>query len=161
MQGLPRRERPHLPRTGSSLIAVTPVPVRRACRTGPWPSDGKADRGSRRRRRAAEAPDGTLRCRRSSRPASVADPGSGHEPGNVTAEVGRLRFGPPGRGRTWLPGASAPCLGITLSDVEGQGERAHSRRSVRPRALRCSPDEARRSGRSGSEEQPTATPAHE
>jgi len=42
----------------------------------------------------------------------------------------------------------------------GQGERSPSRRSVRPRALRRSPDEARRSGRSGSGEQPTATPAH-
>jgi hypothetical protein len=49
-------------------------------------------------------------------------------PGNVTAEAGRLRFGPPGCGRTWLPGASAPCLGFTLSDVSEQGKRAHSRR---------------------------------
>lgn len=58
-------------------------------------------------------------------------PGSGHEPGNVTAEAGRLRFSPPGRGRTWLPGASAPCLDITLSDVVEQGKRAHSRRYER------------------------------
>ncbi len=48
-------------------------------------------------------------------------------PGNVTAEAGRLRFSPPGRGRTWLPGASAPNPGITLSDASEQGERAHSR----------------------------------
>jgi hypothetical protein len=45
--------------------------------------------------------------------------------------VGRLRFSSPGRGRTWLPGASAPCSGITLSDAGGQEERPQSRRSVR------------------------------
>jgi len=52
-------------------------------------------------------------------------------PGNVTAKAGRLRFSPPGRGRTWLPGASAPNPGITLSDASEQGERAHCRRYVR------------------------------
>jgi hypothetical protein len=30
----------------------------------------------------------------------------------------------------WLPAASAPCPGITLSDASEPGERAHSRRSA-------------------------------
>jgi len=53
-----------------------------------------------------QSPAGTLRRRRSPRPASVQGPGSGHELGNVTAEAGWLRFSLPRRGRTWLPGAS-------------------------------------------------------
>ena len=40
-------------------------------------------------------------------PCQAPDPGT--SPGNVTAEAGRLRFGPPGCGRAWLPAASAPC----------------------------------------------------
>lgn len=57
-------------------------------------------------------------------PCQVLDPDT--SAGNVAAEAGRLRFSPPGRGRMWLAGASAPGHGITLSDVEEQGERAHS-----------------------------------
>jgi hypothetical protein len=51
-------------------------------------------------------------------------PDLGVSPGNVTAVAGQLRFSPPGRGRTWLPGASVPYPGITLSDESEQGERA-------------------------------------
>lgn len=58
-------------------------------------------------------------------PCQAPDPGV--SPGNVTAVASQLRFSPPGRRRTWLPGASAPYLGITLSDESEQGERAHSR----------------------------------
>jgi hypothetical protein len=43
--------------------------------------------------------------------------------------AGRLRFSSPGRGRTSLPRASAPCPGVTLSDAGGQGERTRTRRS--------------------------------
>jgi hypothetical protein len=42
--------------------------------------------------------------------------------------AGRLRFSSPGRGSTSLPGASAPCPGVTLSDAGGQGERRRTRR---------------------------------
>ena len=49
----------NMPPTGSSLIAVGPV-LRQSCmRTGPSPPGGKADRGSRLRRRAAQTPAGT------------------------------------------------------------------------------------------------------
>ena len=119
----------HACRTGSSPIAVTLVPRCRACRTGPWPPDGEADRGPRRRRRAAETRPGHSDAvdLPGQYPCQAPDPGM--SPGNVTAVAGQLRFSPPGRGRTWLPGASAPYPGITLSDASEQGERAHSRRS--------------------------------
>jgi hypothetical protein len=125
--------------------------VHRACRTGPSPPGGEADRGSRRRRRAAQTRPG--------RPGAVDVPwlasGAGPEPGHELTDgggrrpwiirragprqaakpwerhgrAGRLRFSSPGRGRTWLPGASAPHPGITLSDAGGQGERTRTRRS--------------------------------
>ena len=79
-------------------------------------------------------------------PCQAPDPGM--SPGNVTAVASQLRFSPPGRRRTWLPGASAPYPGITLSDESEQGERAHSRRSVRPSAWFSSTQVRSRSGRS-------------
>jgi hypothetical protein len=144
-----------MPRTGSSLTGRrgAGTPGRRACRTGPWRPGGEADRGSRRRRRAAGIPAGTPRCRRRPWPVSGSGPGPGHElldgwgrrpliiqrPGPRQAAgprerhggAGRLRFSSPAR---WLPGAPAPCPGITLSDTGGQGERAHCRRYARPAA---------------------------
>jgi hypothetical protein len=48
-----------------------------------------------------------------------------------------------------LPGASAPWPAVTLSDTEGHGERARSRRSAQPRKLWRSTCKARRLGRSG------------
>ena len=62
-------------------------------------------------------------------PCQAPDPGT--SPGNVTAEpagCGSVRQDAGGRG---CPERPHPCLGITLSDVSEQGERAHSRRSGR------------------------------
>jgi hypothetical protein len=91
--------------------------------------------------------------------ASGAGPGPGHEltdgggrrpwiiqragprqaarPRERHGRAGRLRFSSPGRGRTWLPGASAPYPGITLSDAGGQGERTRTRRSGAVQAGWC------------------------
>ena len=135
-----------MPRTGSFLIAGrgarTPSVVH-AARAHGGPG-GEADRGSRRRRRAG-TPAGTPRCRRCPWPAS----GSGPGPGTSSRAAGDAgpgsSSGPdssggqaPGTSRqcrpaavqlvgTWLPGAPAPCPGITLSDTGGQEERAHCR----------------------------------
>ena len=68
---------------------------------------------------------GDVSPRSSGGPAPVsqaARPREGH------GRVGRLRFSPPARGRTWLPGAPALGPGVTLSDAGGHGKRAHSRR---------------------------------
>ena len=146
------------------------TPSRRACRTGLWLPRGEADRGSRRGRRAVGAPAGTPRCRRRPWPASGSGPGPGHElpdgrgrrpwiiqraeprqaakPRERYGRAGRLRFSSPGRGRTRLPGASAPRPGITLSDAGDQGERTRTRRSGRLWTLQQSAAVARRSSRS-------------
>jgi hypothetical protein len=66
-----------------------------------------------------------------SRPWIIQRAGPVRWPGPGTSRQGRpaaVQFA--GRGRTWLPGASAPCPGVTLSDASGQGERTRTRLSV-------------------------------
>jgi len=110
--------RPHLPPTGSSLIAVVSALRPRACR-GPMALGDEADPGSRRRRhpsRDAPVPSTSVlaswgspqtRARAHGRPGT---PRQAAKPWERHGRAGRLRFSSPGRGRTWLPGASLPFL---------------------------------------------------
>ena len=136
-------ERTLLPRTGSSLIAVALV-LRQSCmpRRLMVPG-GEADRGSRRGRRGpgrdAPVPSASSACIRvrsrtpgaSSRamgtlplvgPWIIQRPGprQAARPGERHGRADRLWFSSSACGRTWLPGASALCPGVTLSDTEGQ-----------------------------------------
>jgi hypothetical protein len=139
------------------------IRVRRACRTRPVAPHGKADRGSRRRGERG-APSGTPRCCRNSRTSpgcrlsagcleTRGDPGQaeGYRPRNHPASQasaggqapGTSRRSPPvrsqspGRSKVRLPGMSAPCHAVTLSDTGRHGERTHCRRSGRFGLRRC------------------------
>ena len=75
---------------------------------------------------------------RGCRPWIIRRPG----PRKRHAGPGQLRFSSPAPGKTWLPGAPALCLDVTLSDAGGHRERAHSRRYGRvtlPPVYRRSP----------------------
>jgi hypothetical protein len=118
MHGRPVGERAHLPPTGSSLIAVVSALRPRACR-GPMAPGGEADRGSRHRRhpsRDAPVPSTSVLASRGSpqtRARAHGRPGTPRQaarPWERHGRAGRLRFSSPGRGRTWLPGASLPFL---------------------------------------------------
>jgi len=111
--------------------------ARRGRRMGPWPPGGEADRGSRRRRRAAETRPGHSGAVDLPGPHPCQAPDPGMSPGNVTAEAGPLRFSPPGRGRTWLPGfgVSAGCgLGRHLAVALDEAARILAEVSQRARA---------------------------
>jgi hypothetical protein len=151
--------RPQLPRTGSSLIAGrgagTPSVVHAARAHGA--PGGEADRRSRRRRRAAgtrpghrdavsilglypgQVPDpGTSsRTARDAGPLIIQRPGprQAARPRERHGGAGRPRFSSPAR---WLPGAPAPCPGVTLSHTGGQGERAHCRSVSVKHGWKCS-----------------------
>ena len=148
------------------------IRVRRACRTRPVAPHGKADRGSRRRGERG-APSGTPRCCRNSRTSPACrlpagcletrgDPGQaeGYRPRNHPASQasaggqapGTSRRSPPvrsqspRRSKVRLPGMSAPCHAVTLSDTGRHGERRHCRRSVLEWSLRSGMLAQRRSG---------------
>jgi hypothetical protein len=106
--------------------------ARRARRTGPWPlavrltaGHGAGDERQRPRPGHFDAVNlpACIRARPRIRARAL---------GMSLQKTGRLRSSPPRRGRTWLPGASAPCPGITLSDASEQEERAHSRLITSP-----------------------------
>jgi hypothetical protein len=66
-------------------------------------------------------------------PGSFSGQGSGWRPRPPECRrgVGQCNPGSPRHKRVWLLAASVPCPVVTLSDMRGQGERAHCRRSGR------------------------------
>jgi hypothetical protein len=136
--------------------AGTPSVVHAALAHGPLAVKLIAGHGAGGERRGP--PPGCPRCHRRPWSASGAGPEPGHglprtpaldhsagrtrqaaKPRERHGRAGRLRFSSPRRGRTWLPGASAPYPGITLSDAGGQGARTRTRPVCRANVRQHSP----------------------
>jgi hypothetical protein len=150
------RKRPVMPPTGSSWIAValisasvvhaargpSPLTVRLIVGHGAGvsgePRPGRPDAaGTRGRLLDGRLPTGCLETRGDpgqaegyrprNHPASQASAG-GQAPG-TSRRSPPVRSRSPGRSKVRLPGMSAPCHAVTLSDTGRHGERAHCRRS--------------------------------